>query len=247
MARERYLLSDEEDTIHQNQITLDTAAQKRANWWYYHKTQLLVVILVAIGVGSLVYSIVSRPNPDYTVMMMTQYILPQELRTDIEEQLEKYADDRNGDGEVDVMLQHCRFVTDAQSEFDVADLQASFARFAADSSSGDSMLFIYDDESYDYLNNSDMTGFFAPIDGTENEYYLWKDFKALNDMPFNNYQEEGVTEENIQKLLGDLKLSIRAQDGAAFRKEEKIEYRNDSILFYERLRNDEPIEAVAAE
>ena len=32
MARERYLLNDTEDTIHQNQIKPTTGKEKRENW-----------------------------------------------------------------------------------------------------------------------------------------------------------------------------------------------------------------------
>ena len=33
---------------------------------------------------------------------------------------------------------------------------------------------------------------------------------------------------------------IRTEDGAAFKKQEKIDYRNDSVKLYERLLNDAP-------
>ena len=36
MARERYLLDDTEDTIHEKRNKPQTAADKRKNWWDYH-------------------------------------------------------------------------------------------------------------------------------------------------------------------------------------------------------------------
>ena len=54
MARERYLLNAGEDTIHDNEIKLVTAKDKRKNWWYYHKRHLLVGIIAAAMVGSLI-------------------------------------------------------------------------------------------------------------------------------------------------------------------------------------------------
>ena len=45
MARERYLLDDTEDTIHKNEIKPQTAADKRKNWWDYHKVHVLLVAL----------------------------------------------------------------------------------------------------------------------------------------------------------------------------------------------------------
>ena len=51
MARERYLLDDTEDTIHENEIKPQTAADKRKNWWDYHKVHVLLVALAIAVVG----------------------------------------------------------------------------------------------------------------------------------------------------------------------------------------------------
>ena len=48
MARERYLLDDTEDTIHKNEIKPQTAADKRKNWWDYHKVHVLLVAQLQI-------------------------------------------------------------------------------------------------------------------------------------------------------------------------------------------------------
>ena len=45
MPREQFFLDEQEDTIHNNQIELKTAKDKRANWWYYHKFHVLGVIV----------------------------------------------------------------------------------------------------------------------------------------------------------------------------------------------------------
>ena len=76
MARERYLLNAGEDTIHDNEIKLVTAKDKRKNWWYYHKRHLLVGIIAAAMVGSLIYSLVSQVEPDYTIGLLTSYSMP---------------------------------------------------------------------------------------------------------------------------------------------------------------------------
>ena len=63
----------------------------------------------------------------------------------------------------------------------------------------------------------------------------------------NHYQEEGVTVENVQKFFSSLKVSVRTQDGAAFDKEEKIEYRNACIEMFERLKKNEPVSTAVTE
>lgn len=111
MARERYLLDDTEDTIHKNEIKPQTAADKRKNWWDYHKVHVLLVALAIAVVGYFIYSVTSKTEPDYTITVMTQYTVPSDLQTDIQELFEKYADDRNGDGKTYVAMNFCRFNT----------------------------------------------------------------------------------------------------------------------------------------
>ena len=195
MARERYLLDDTEDTIHENEIKPQTAADKRKNWWDYHKVHVLLVALAIAVVGYFIYSVTSKTEPDYTITVMTQYTVPSDLQTDIQELFEKYADDRNGDGKTYVAMNFCRFNTSGTSEFETTELQASFVKFATDASAGDSMIFAYDDASYKYLDQDDLEGFFGPVDGTDNDYYLWKDIPALNNLELNHYNEEGATKE----------------------------------------------------
>ena len=71
MARERYLLDDTEDTIHKNEIKPQTAADKRKNWWDYHKVHVLLVALAIAVVGYFIYSVTSKTEPDYTITVMT--------------------------------------------------------------------------------------------------------------------------------------------------------------------------------
>ena len=115
----------------------------------YHKVHLIVGIIAVIFAASVIWSFVSKENPDYYVAIMTEYMLPVDLQLDLEEHLEQYADDRNGDGEVAVALQYYQFSTDGTTDYDAAQLQASFVKFAADASNADSIIFIYDDASYE--------------------------------------------------------------------------------------------------
>ncbi len=244
MARERYLLDETEDTIHQNQITPTTGKEKRQNWWFYHKTHVLVGAFALVFLATIVWSFVSKENPDYTVAIMTEYVLPTELLEDLEDHIELYAEDRNGDGKVIVSLQSYQFTTDGTSDYDAALLQSSFVKFAADASNADSMLFFYDDASYAYLDNNDMDGFFGPVDDSGEEYCLFSDLKGFDDFELNHYAENGDLG-TVMNVLGNLKVAVRSQDGTAFSKEEKIEYRQDCIELFERLKSGEKPETAA--
>ena len=45
----------QEDTIHENEIKPQTAADKRKNWWDYHKVHVLLVVLAIAVVGYFIY------------------------------------------------------------------------------------------------------------------------------------------------------------------------------------------------
>ena len=237
MARERYLLDKEESTIHANQIVPTTAKEKRANWWFHYKWKLISGILVGAALISILWAMFDNKKPDYMVTIATEYGMPTELISDLETYFEQYADDRNGDGKVDVFVQHCVFAVNGTAGYQANELQASFVRFATDAGAGDSMIFFYDDTSFEFLSQDGMTGFFGPIDGMEEDHCYWRDFESLQHLTLDKYVEDGAKAETVQKVLGKLKASVRAVKGDAFKDEKIVQYREDSIAFFERLKN----------
>ena len=55
--------------------------------------------------------------------------------------------------------------------------------------------------------------------------------------------EEGLyTPEMISELFSRLRVSVRAAEGSSIEKKEKdMDYYNDSMALFERMKNDEPI------
>ena len=241
MARERYLLDNEESTIHANQIVPTTAKEKRANWWFHYKGKLIAGILLGAVLISLVWSILDKEHPDYTITIATEYGLPSELMYDLEAHFEEYADDRNGDGEVLVSVQHCIFNVNGTASYQAEEIQASLVRFAADATAGDSMIFFYDDTSFKYLSQDSMEGFFAPVEGSDSDYILWSELESLSTLKLDKYTDDGANAEAVQKVLGKLKSSVRSEKGDAFRDEEIVEYRLQSLEFYKRLMSGTPV------
>ena len=238
MARERYLLDNEESTIHANQIVPTTAKEKRANWWFHYRTKLIVGILLGAALISFIWSIVGKEKPDYTITIATAYGYPDELLNDLEVHFEQYGEDLNGDGRVHVQVQNCSFSTDGSSTYEANALQASYVRFAADASSGDSMIFIYDEVSYEYLLQDGIEDFFGPVDDTDNQYYLWGDFKSLSQFETIEYVVDGATSEKVQAVLKNLKVAVRKAEGELFEKnEELLTYRNECLEMHERMMN----------
>lgn len=247
MARERYLVHAGEDTIHSNVIELRTAKDKRQNWWFYHKVHLMVGILAAVGVASLIYSIVSQVEPDYSIGLLTSYSMPSEAQKQIGGYIERYAEDRNGDGKVVVQLNN--YVMNS-GETDVQMIQASMTRFAGDASLSECMLYLHDAEAFGQMQPQ-FQSFFQYNDGTpmpedatdyDKAMYAWDEVSA-----FQNFQAAemetvgGWTPEVLEELCGRLRISVRAMEGSGFAKDEKkVAYYEDSVALLDRLIRDEP-------
>ncbi len=249
MARERYLVGAGEDTIHSGVIELKTAKDKRANWWYYHKKHLFVGILVGAIVVSMVYSIVSKVEPDYTIGMITSYSLPGAVQEELEQTLTAYADDRNGDGKVVVQVNSYVFGSETA---DPQAVQASYARFAGDVTMGSCMIYFHDEAGFSALRG-DLAGLFQYNDGSpmpeeakdfENAMRPWEDFAALKD--FNGQGSELVnwTPEIVQELCSRLRVSVRTTvDTNLEGDEKKMAYFEDSLALYQRLLEGEALAA----
>ena len=137
MPREQFFLDEQEDTIHNNQIELKTAKDKRANWWYYHKFHVLGAIVVIALIATLVYSFVSKVSPDYTIGLITQQDYSSDVVEKLEQELKAYADDRNGDGQVVVQVNSY-----AVNQTDVQMQQANVVRLIGDATSFDTVLYL---------------------------------------------------------------------------------------------------------
>ena len=185
MPREQFFLDEQEDTIHNNQIELKTAKDKRANWWYYHKFHVLGAIVVIALIATLVYSFVSKVSPDYAIGLITQQDYSSDVVEKLEQELKAYADDRNGDGQVVVQVNSY-----AVNQTDVQMQQANVVRLIGDATSFDTVLYLSDLDSFEWLQEQNDI-FFAYTDGAtpeegaadfENMRVNWADCKALSNM-----------------------------------------------------------------
>lgn len=243
MARERYLLGAGEDTIHSGVIELKTARDKRKNWWYYHKRHLFIGLIAAAAVVSLVYSIVSKVEPDYTIGMLISYTMPSSLQSQLEEHIAQYADDRNGDGKVVVQLNPYVF-SQATALNDPQSIQASFTRFAGDAAMDTCMVFLHDDEAFKLMAEN-FDAYFQYNDGTpmpEGAYDYqdamrpWEDFAGLTDFKPTLDSQTSWTPEIVDELMDRLRVSVRTSEGAGFVSDKKkLSYYDDCLALLERL------------
>ena len=248
MARERYLLNAGEDTIHQNEIKLVTAKDKRKNWWYYNKRILAAVILVSALVIYFAYSILSKVEPDYTIGLLTSYSMPDNGLKELERCITPYADDRNGDGQVVVDV--VNYAYSGSSTADPTAQQAAMIRFLADATNNTEIIYLHDSEAFSALE-SEFVGFFQYTDGTampddaedyENAMMDWDEVAAFAKFEPQAEEDDMYDEEVLDELFGRLRISSRAAEGSSIERSEKaMVYYADSMELLERLINDEPL------
>ena len=83
-----------------------TPAEKRKNWWHYHKWHLAAAVaLVGIGASLAGHALgLGRVRPDYQVAYVGEHALPDDTAAAIERVFASLGEDLNGDGRVTVQL-----------------------------------------------------------------------------------------------------------------------------------------------
>lgn len=254
MARERYLINAGEDTIHTNEIKPETPKQKRENWWFYHKGPLIVILLAAVVVASIIWSVASQVEPDYTVALMTSYGMPEIGVEELERCIAAYADDRNGDGKVKVEVANYTFGT--QGSLDQAErMQVDLARLTVDITTHDSVIFLHDEAAFDALKD-DFGGFYQYNDGTqmpedagdyENAMRPWTDIKAFDQFVPEVPESDSFTSENLVTLYRRLRVSVRGTEGSLEKDKKALEYHQACMDLLHRLETGEPVESAPAD
>ena len=244
MPREHLFLDGEEDTIHANEIVPKTAKEKRANWWFYHKVHLLVgVLLVALWAG-VIYSLLSRTSPDYTIAIVGGSFYSDDMITKMEEQLAPYGEDRNGDGQVQVEV-----LTYAVGGSGDPQMQEINGVRMLETPANSPASFI--SPMIRALNGwRTRTGFFAYTDGStppegasdyENMRVAWEECKGLTSLDLSS---DALSKEEMQTYMSSFSMSLRVIDGTGFDKnEDDVDYYKDCQAMFQRLIDGTPVEA----
>lgn len=247
MAREGYLVGAGEDSIHANEIKLETKKDKRKNWWHYNKFKVIAILVAVLLIFSFIYSIVSKVEPDYQIALINSYAWSEELKLDLEDYIEQYADDRNEDGQVVVSINEYSF---SSNDTTGSTVQASIVRMSTDILEQDSVIFIHDAAGFDYMPKENYEGLFLYNDGSrmpegkldyENAMLNWNDVLALKNYSPPEIEGYGyeIASDEIEKMLGMYRVSVRSASQSTEKKEKKHVYYEDSLKLYERLRSDE--------
>lgn len=83
-----------------------TKAQKRKNWWHYHKGYVIFGVVLVFCLGSILWYIfgIGQVEPDYQIAYVGTEYLPEDTVSALESALSSLGEDLNGDGKIVVEL-----------------------------------------------------------------------------------------------------------------------------------------------
>ena len=232
MARERLLAGAGEDTIHSNKIEAQTPQEKLSNWWFYNKKILIAAILVIAMVISVAVSIFSQEDPDYTLAIANAYAIDEDAIALAEKHIAKYGEDLNGDGEVVVEIRDYYFLVNDNEDKELAEnvFEAASVKYAADMTSCDSVIWLYDDYGISFMINND---------ASFEEGSKWDDIPGLANTDFSAYEHEIFTAENMKQAFSQFTVAVRTKEDTNFEiKEKDREYYEASLRLFENLKSD---------
>ena len=127
-----------------------TFAEKLQNFWYYYKYVMLVVVFLAVALGISIAQCAGREKFDTEVILYTRASYTEKQIAAIEAELEKYCDDLDGDGVVNVQVIDCSYHKNTGFEHS----NAKESKLNANITSNDvAILYITDDETYKLLTD----------------------------------------------------------------------------------------------
>ena len=138
------LLNDDD-----KKIVPKTLDEKCDNFFYHNKVKLIILGFLAIIFTVLVMSCVTKTHYDATVTIYCYEYVDTQTVEETADYLEKLYPDVNKNGKVEVICIDCSFSEDTDLMQTVNQQQMKLQTTLID---GETMLFILDDESIDYLN-----------------------------------------------------------------------------------------------
>lgn len=179
-----------------------TFGEKSSNFWYHYKIHTVVITFFVIVLAIIVTQCATREKYDFEVMYFAYTPALDVEMTKIEEYFEKYAEDINGDGEVNINVKNCS-VSDSNKDISRTTILSKVQSILVAEKSV--VVYIVDDKAIKYFENAFDISIFA-----EGPYPLGKDFYD-------------ATATELIELPEGLSIGLRVTEGTTFQGDEEAE------------------------
>ncbi|MDE7278998.1 MAG: hypothetical protein K2N26_04645, partial [Oscillospiraceae bacterium] len=192
-----------------------TVWERIGNFFYHNKAYVIVGTAIFLILAFLVYDMATKVTPDVTVMIIAKDDSFQFYDEKVELLLERYCEDYNGDGIVDVRVFYAPAVM-GDSPNELYTRQSDQTKLVAEFQSSDTVMIIADieaceaigvvdgvfaDLSKDFPNDENVSGFGYMLDGTSFAEDI--EYSALSDELFAAFREPhggiGMNEEKFRE------------------------------------------------
>ncbi len=178
-----------------------TPKEKWQNYWYHFKWHTIGGIALIIVLAVMIVQCASRESYDFITIVYTRSAIESGRMEKIEEYIEQYSEDIDGDGKVSVQVVDCSFTdTNANLQLSQAAMAKVQAMIAAEPKA---VLYICDDKGFNDLNAIVSDGFF--------------DAEAL--LLDEDFYKACEGEKDFEKLPEGLKISYRRISGTLMEKD----------------------------
>lgn len=214
MAREWLLrgVDPEELKAKPKEEVPQTPQSRWDNFWYHHKLKFWLILFAAVVAVVAVYQMVTRDDPDYRVLLITERPYTQSELAALSSLLESYGTDWDGDGKVEIHVENCLFGknVDQSHNSGVQQVQAHLV-------AGDRMFFMWEPSTYKQFMRT-------ISDGTEDVAFLATpavESKGLiEDGKVYNWKNDPRPVEELKKRTPELYFGVRLPQGTAASSEE---------------------------
>ncbi|MGI6094180.1 MAG: hypothetical protein ACOYBL_01995 [Lachnospiraceae bacterium] len=189
-----------------------TWKQKLSNFWFYYKWRVILGVFIGYLLLHFLIDMITRVDYDYSVAILSETMFFNGELEKVQDVLEEYAEDRNGNGKVDVQV--IVYTLPQGDTVDPQTVASGKTQFLADMQEGYSMIFLYSDTMYELYEEEE------PWENPEKIAAYSKLYDAVSDT-----------------ILKDYNIAIRQYENTTIDgDEEATEYYNQSLELLESLR-----------
>ena len=143
--------------------------EKMKNFWFYYRWHTIGIILSVMALIILFVQCAKREKFDFEVVYFTYEACMDVQLNGVEDYIEKYTDDVNGDGEVNVSVINCSFSETTDGNYKKAILSKVQAQIVGNKAA---VMYVMDDKAHEYLNGVIEGGMFEDKKATfKSDFY----------------------------------------------------------------------------